>query len=57
MRAFRTAKEALWAAPAIADAIAFAIGQPPEVDVNEIIVRPWSQARTNPAQPLTGKAR
>jgi NADP-dependent 3-hydroxy acid dehydrogenase YdfG len=53
----RTAKEALWAAPAIADAIAFAIGQPPEVDVNEIIVRPWSQARTNPAQPLTGKAR
>ncbi len=27
-------------ASAIADAIAFAIGQPPEVDVNEIIVRP-----------------
>ena len=27
-------------ATAIADAIAFAIGQPPEVDVNEIIVRP-----------------
>jgi len=27
-------------AAAIADAIAFAIGQPPEVDVNEIIVRP-----------------
>jgi len=36
----RTAKEALRAASAIADAIAFAIGQPPEVDVNEIIVRP-----------------
>jgi NADP-dependent 3-hydroxy acid dehydrogenase YdfG len=27
-------------ATAIADAIAFAVGQPPEVDVNEIIVRP-----------------
>jgi NADP-dependent 3-hydroxy acid dehydrogenase YdfG len=27
-------------ASAIADAIAFAVGQPPEVDVNEIIVRP-----------------
>ncbi len=27
-------------ASAVADAIAFAIGQPPEVDVNEIIVRP-----------------
>ena len=27
-------------ASAIADAIAFAIGQPPAVDVNEIIVRP-----------------
>jgi NADP-dependent 3-hydroxy acid dehydrogenase YdfG len=27
-------------ASAISDAIAFAIGQPPEVDVNEIIVRP-----------------
>lgn len=27
-------------ASAIADAIAFAIGQPPEVDVNEIVVRP-----------------
>ncbi|MDV3126741.1 SDR family oxidoreductase [Mycobacterium sp. 21AC1] len=27
-------------AAAIADAIAFAIGQPPEVDVNEIVVRP-----------------
>jgi NADP-dependent 3-hydroxy acid dehydrogenase YdfG len=27
-------------ASAIADAIAYAIGQPPEVDVNEIIVRP-----------------
>jgi NADP-dependent 3-hydroxy acid dehydrogenase YdfG len=27
-------------ASAIADAIAFAIGQPPEVDVNEIIIRP-----------------
>jgi NADP-dependent 3-hydroxy acid dehydrogenase YdfG len=27
-------------ASAIADAIAFVIGQPPEVDVNEIIVRP-----------------
>ena len=27
-------------ASAIADAIAFAIGQPPTVDVNEIIVRP-----------------
>jgi len=36
----RTAKEALRAASAIADAIAFAIGQPAEVDVNEIIVRP-----------------
>jgi NADP-dependent 3-hydroxy acid dehydrogenase YdfG len=27
-------------ASAIADAIAFAIGQPPEIDVNEIIIRP-----------------
>lgn len=36
----RTAKEALRAASAIADAVGFAIGQPPEVDVNEIIVRP-----------------
>jgi NADP-dependent 3-hydroxy acid dehydrogenase YdfG len=27
-------------ASVIADAIAFAIGQPPEVDLNEIIVRP-----------------
>jgi NADP-dependent 3-hydroxy acid dehydrogenase YdfG len=27
-------------ASAVADAIAFAIGQPHEVDVNEIIVRP-----------------
>ena len=27
-------------ASAIADAVAFAVGQPPEVDVNEIIVRP-----------------
>lgn len=27
-------------ASAIADAIAFAVGQPPDVDVNEIIVRP-----------------
>jgi hypothetical protein len=35
----RTAKEALRGASAIADAIAFAIGQPPKVDVNEIIVR------------------
>ena len=40
MRAFPHRKEALRAASAIADAIAFAIGQPPEVDVNEIIVRP-----------------
>jgi NADP-dependent 3-hydroxy acid dehydrogenase YdfG len=31
-------------ASAIADAIAFAIGQPPEVDVNEIIVRPAASA-------------
>jgi NADP-dependent 3-hydroxy acid dehydrogenase YdfG len=35
MREYRTL-----AIPASADAIAFAIGQPPEVDVNEIIVRP-----------------
>jgi NADP-dependent 3-hydroxy acid dehydrogenase YdfG len=29
---------------AIARAIAFAIEQPPEVDVNEIVVRPTAQA-------------
>ncbi len=29
---------------AIADAIAYALGQPPEVDVNEITVRPTAQA-------------
>nr|WP_030978576.1 hypothetical protein [Streptomyces sp. NRRL S-1824] len=31
-------------ASAIADAIAFAIGQPDNVDVNELIVRPTAQA-------------
>ncbi|KQY09614.1 oxidoreductase [Mycobacterium sp. Root135] len=30
-------------ASAIADAVAFAVSQPPEVDVNEIVVRPASQ--------------
>ncbi|OPX09857.1 SDR family oxidoreductase [Mycobacterium sp. AT1] len=30
-------------AAAIADAVAFAVSQPPEVDVNEIVVRPASQ--------------
>lgn len=30
-------------ASAIADAVAFAVAQPPEVDVNEIVVRPASQ--------------
>jgi NADP-dependent 3-hydroxy acid dehydrogenase YdfG len=29
---------------AIARAIAFAIEQPPEVDVNEIVIRPTAQA-------------
>ncbi|TQS44719.1 SDR family oxidoreductase [Cryptosporangium phraense] len=29
---------------AVAEAIAYAIGQPPEVDVNEIVVRPTAQA-------------
>jgi NADP-dependent 3-hydroxy acid dehydrogenase YdfG len=29
---------------AIADAVAYAIGQPPGVDVNEIVVRPTAQA-------------
>jgi NADP-dependent 3-hydroxy acid dehydrogenase YdfG len=31
-------------ASAIADAVAYAIGQPPAVDVNEIVVRPTAQA-------------
>jgi NADP-dependent 3-hydroxy acid dehydrogenase YdfG len=30
--------------PAIARAIAFAIEQPPEVDVNEIVIRPTAQS-------------
>ncbi|KAA0101119.1 SDR family oxidoreductase [Mycolicibacterium sp. P1-18] len=30
-------------ASAVADAVAFAVSQPPEVDVNEIVVRPASQ--------------
>ena len=30
-------------ADAIANAISYAIGQPPDVDVNEIIVRPAGQ--------------
>lgn len=38
--AMRTYRALAIPASAIADAIAFAIGQPPTVDVNEIIVRP-----------------
>ncbi|MEW1723033.1 oxidoreductase, partial [Streptomyces sp. NPDC093109] len=30
---------------AIADAIAYALAQPPEVDVNEIVVRPTASAQ------------
>ncbi|MFN6547993.1 SDR family oxidoreductase [Mycolicibacterium nivoides] len=38
--AMRTYRALAIPASAVADAIAFAIMQPPEVDVNEIIVRP-----------------
>ncbi|MGW5919023.1 SDR family oxidoreductase [Nocardia fluminea] len=48
----RTAREAMKSyrsvaipAAAIADAIAFAIGQPEEIDVNEIVVRPAASAQ------------
>jgi NADP-dependent 3-hydroxy acid dehydrogenase YdfG len=42
--AARRAAEALAIpAEAIAGAIAYAIGQPPDVDVNELIVRPTAQ--------------
>jgi NADP-dependent 3-hydroxy acid dehydrogenase YdfG len=42
--AARAATEALAIpASAIAEAIAYAIGQPPEVDVNELIIRPTAQ--------------
>jgi NADP-dependent 3-hydroxy acid dehydrogenase YdfG len=32
-------------ASAIADAIAFAVSQPPQVDVNEIVLRPAASAQ------------
>ncbi|SEO44854.1 SDR family oxidoreductase [Amycolatopsis saalfeldensis] len=41
--AMRTYRASAIQPSAIADAIAFALGQPPEVDVNELIVRPTRQ--------------
>lgn len=43
--AMKTYRAVALPASAIADAIAFAIAQPPEVDVNEIVVRPAAPAR------------
>ncbi|MEU3405996.1 SDR family oxidoreductase [Streptomyces sp. NPDC006670] len=43
--AMKTYRAVALPASAIADAIAFAIAQPPEVDVNEIVVRPAARAR------------
>jgi len=43
--AMRTYRSVAIPAQAIADAIAFAIGQPAEVDVNEIVVRPAAGAQ------------
>jgi NADP-dependent 3-hydroxy acid dehydrogenase YdfG len=41
--AMRTYRAISIPADAIASAISYAIGQPPDVDVNEIIVRPAGQ--------------
>ncbi|MBC3986693.1 SDR family oxidoreductase [Streptomyces sp. AC536] len=43
--AMRTYRAVALPASAIADAIAYAISQPPQVDVNEIIVRPAASAQ------------
>ncbi len=43
--AMRTYRSVAVPASAIADAVAFAIGRPPEVDVNEIVVRPAASAQ------------
>ncbi|MFD5460315.1 SDR family oxidoreductase, partial [Streptomyces olivaceus] len=41
----RTYRSVAVPASAIADAIAFAVSRPPEVDVNEIVVRPAASAQ------------
>lgn len=43
--AMKTYRSVAIPASAIADAIAYAVGQPPEVDVNEIVVRPAASAQ------------
>ncbi|GAA3417368.1 SDR family oxidoreductase [Streptosporangium vulgare] len=43
--AMKTYRSVTIPAEAIADAIAFAIGRPPEVDVNEIVIRPAAGAQ------------
>ncbi|WP_440073114.1 SDR family oxidoreductase [Streptosporangium sp. OZ121] len=43
--AMKTYRSVAIPAEAIADAIAFAIGRPPEVDVNEIVIRPAAGAQ------------
>ncbi|MER5868384.1 SDR family oxidoreductase [Streptomyces sp. NPDC002044] len=43
--AMKTYRAVALPASAIADAIAYAVAQPPEVDVNEIVVRPAASAR------------
>ncbi|OKK17194.1 oxidoreductase [Streptomyces sp. CB00455] len=43
--AMRTYRSVALPAAAIADAIAYALAQPPQVDVNEIVVRPAGSAR------------
>jgi NADP-dependent 3-hydroxy acid dehydrogenase YdfG len=44
-RAMKTYRSVALPASAIADAIAFAVSQPPQVDVNEIVLRPAASAQ------------
>ncbi|MBX7466212.1 SDR family oxidoreductase [Streptomyces sp. MAG02] len=53
--AMRTYRAVALPASAIADAIAYAVAQPPQVDVNEIVVRPAASAQCRPKSPEVGR--